>query len=153
MYRLILSVLMLVSTAGAWGQNTPKLYGDWTVLCENDVCRAEQHLAAPSNPRIRYSSEVKFVRESGNPVMKLSFPLGVYLARGIGFKAGDQQRDVPFSVCLPVGCHAVVVLTEELLSAMRDQDSYSIRLYVTSAKPAEINYSLDGFAEALEQIR
>jgi invasion protein IalB len=145
-----LVIAFLVGTAAAQTDSTAR--GAWQIKCRDNGCVAKQVLANPNKPGILYSSEIAMVDDGQRIAMTLSFPLGIYLPRGIGVKVGDETRDIPMTVCLPAGCQALVVVDDALSAALSAEDSFAVRFYTTSEKPAEVVFSLNGFDAAIESL-
>lgn len=147
---LVLTIMVLATPAMA--QDVSKVIGDWQLHCDAGDCRVRQGLASPERPGIVYSSEVKFPADQDQAILTLSFPLGIYLPSGVGLRAGDETYDIPVTVCLPIGCQAIVVLDEALEAAMKEGDSYNVRFYTTKETPNEVRFSLNGFDEVFKDL-
>jgi invasion protein IalB len=152
--RLMFCVVGLtVGSAAVRAEELRRTVGDWQVVCQNGECRAGQRLANPKQPDINYGCELERVGKDNRLAMNLSFPLGIYLPRGIGVKAGAETRDVPMTVCLPGGCQALVMIDEPLLAAMKREKSFEVRFYTSANRPNEVTFSLDGFDAAQAALR
>jgi invasion protein IalB len=144
---------LAVGSAGVRAEESRRTIGDWQVACQNGECRAGQRLANPKEPGSYYGCEIKYVGKDKRLAMNLSFPLGIYLPRGIGVKVGAETRDVPMTVCLPGGCQALVMINESLFAAMKREKSFGVRFYTSANRPNEVTFSLDGFDAAQAALR
>jgi len=129
-------------------------YQDWQLLCAADEgdCVLFQALNNPDKPGVIYAVNISMVSDKATPVMQLSFPLGIYLARDIGVSVQALQKDIPMTVCLPSGCKAILPIDDELLRALKLGRSIAVRFYTTSEKPNEIRFSLDDFTAGYEAL-
>ena len=146
---LAAAILLAGNTAA---QQMQRSTGDWDVVCSDGKCRAGQLLANPKQPGIAYGSTFELVGKEKQLALQLTFPLGIYLPRGIGLRAGAEKRDVPVTVCLPSGCRALLMLDDKLTAALLKEQSYSVRFYTTEAAPGEVTFSLKGFPEARQAV-
>ena len=127
-------------------------FGDWTYECGNGGCSIRQGLSNPENPTVVYGIVVSKVQNNPSPIMRLNFPLGVYLPSGIGLAVGDMKLDIPMTVCLPEGCSAIAVVTDELRSRLASEDAIKVRFYLADSNPREISYPLFGFIPAYTEL-
>lgn len=147
---LLLAAMIVCLPAVA--EEAPKIFGAWQLYCENGQCRIRQGLANPERPGIVYGSEVQYMRGKEGAYLTLSFPLGIYLPPGIGLKVGDLTRDAPMTVCLPIGCQAIIEIDDELASGLQSAKDYQVRFYTTKGSPNEVTYSLTGFVQAHREL-
>ena len=135
-----------------YAEDVDERIGDWQLLCLDSGCRIRQGLSNPQRPDIKFGSEINILESTGQTMLTLSFPLGIYLPSGVGLKVGETTRNIPVVVCLPTGCQAIVIIGSELRAALAESDSYTVRYYATKERPVEIEFSLDGYANAYQQL-
>lgn len=150
-HLLVIALLAGLSVA-AGAEDSKRTIGDWQLVCEEAACRMRQGLSNPEQPGVVFGSEIHFEAGGSQPVLNLSFPLGIYLPRGIGLQAGDQRRDAPVSVCLPDGCKAIVLIDAELQNAFSREKAYSVRVYIGEEQPVELEFSLAGYRIAYKDM-
>ena len=150
-HRLVIVLLCGLALPAA-AEDVKKTLGDWQLVCEDDSCRIRQGLANPEQPGVVYGSELQFAADGSQLVLTLSFPLGIYLPPGIGLSAGEQKREAPVAVCLPEGCKAIILVDDELSVALNGEESYSVRVYITEERPAEVEFSLTGYRFAYDEL-
>lgn len=127
-------------------------YGDWTYGCSGNECSMHQQLGNPEQPDIRYGISISRVKSNPNPVMRLTFPLGIYLPSGIGVEASDLKLDAPISVCLPAGCNAIFVIDEKFRTALIGTARINVRFYVADSNTREISFSQNGFLQSFNEL-
>ncbi len=142
----------LASPASADEAAQLQRFDDWTYECGDGGCSIRQGLSNPENPTIVYGIVVSKVQNNPSPIMRLNFPLGVYLPSGIGLAVGDMKLDIPMTVCLPKGCSAIAVVTDELSARLVSEDTIKVRFYIADRTPREISYPLSGFIPAYAEL-
>lgn len=150
MFCLVVTLLAVLALPAS--SQVRDTFGDWQLACDLDGCTMLQGLKNPARPSVTYSSEIKFVESADRPVLFLNFPLGVYLPPGIGLEIGSVRRDVPFAMCLPRGCQALVALDDGMLGALNAASTYRVRFNPGEATPAELEFSLEGFGDAYQAL-
>ena len=125
--------------------------GDWRLVCDQ-ACVLAQGLANPDKPGVVYALQVSKIESGKQTLLQLNFPLGVYLPPGLGFSVANIKRELPMTVCLPVGCRAILGLDSELLTALKSADKAFVRFYLSEKNPVEIAFSLKGFGEGYNKL-
>lgn len=64
----------------------------------------------------------------------------------------DDLAQVPFDVCLPSGCKALLPLQERVVEAMRGGGTAQVRFLQAHSTPVALDLSLEGFAAALDAL-
>jgi invasion protein IalB len=128
-------------------------FNDWRYTCEtpDSSCMIGQGLTYEESG-LTYSIQILHPESAGMGVIRLNFPLGIYLPRDVGLAVGKETREVPMLVCLPAGCHAIITIDEELRRSLLAEKDIRLRFYVTSEEPREIKYSLAGFEGAYNRL-
>ena len=132
-------------------QAKEEVIGDWRLVCD-EGCVLAQGLANPDKPGVVYALQVTKVDGGKQALLQLNFPLGVYLPPGLGFSVANIKRELPMTVCLPVGCRAILGADKELLAALQSADKAMVRFYLSEKNPMEIAFSLKGFSEAYKKL-
>nr|WP_136250759.1 invasion associated locus B family protein [Ningiella ruwaisensis] len=135
--------------ATANGQ-TQDMLGDWAIKCE-PACSANQQLSS-NESNLKFTAVVSNSKFSDAPVMRLIFPLGIYLPTDIGLQVGSINTKVPVVTCLPSGCNAVVVLSEPFIDAMSTNTQLIVSYFSNENTANELSFSLAGFSDVLEQL-
>lgn len=169
--RWILRVAGTLLPLVAWADEVPQTqrFGDWEVVCEpagrggaspdgsrapaGKVCKAVQRLA------VEGTNETVFVLtvvpgERNDPVAIVSVPLGGYIVPGIELSVDSgKPYKLLIETCTAVGCHAGFSLSGRIDKEMRSGKRASFRVWTTKTKPADVSVSLNGFADALIDLR
>ncbi|MEW9798705.1 invasion associated locus B family protein [Alteromonas sp. CYL-A6] len=123
---------------------------DWTVVCENG-CVATQQLESETN-QVRYTAVLSSPENTDQVMLRVIFPLGVYLPAGIAFKVGDYEQTHPMTVCLRTGCSVLVPVTDALATQMKANNTLLIRYFSTQDKANEIALSMKGITSTLDML-
>lgn len=146
----LIAVFFFVASVRVYAAST-EVIGDWNLVCDKN-CTLAQGLENPGNASVVYSIQLSKVDGAKNPVIQINFPLGIYLPAGIGLSSGDFRLEVPMTVCLPIGCKAILELNSQLKAALEKNDKLQVRFRVSEKKPVEIDFSTKGFDAGLKKL-
>ncbi|MCW8090949.1 invasion associated locus B family protein [Alteromonas sp. ASW11-130] len=149
--KLCLTVLTIAMGITAAAAQTHSQKQDWTVVCD-DECVATQQLENPKN-KLKFTAVISAIKNNNQVVLRVIFPLGVYLPPGIAFKIGEYEQTHPMTVCMKNGCSVMAPLTDELEKHMRAQDTLLIRYFSTQDQENEISLSMKGIANTLDMLK
>lgn len=160
---LLLAFSCLLSGASAAQETKPTpavraQHGDWQIVCKkptgarNEVCAAVQDVTSESNPNVGLS--VHFQRGvDGTRSLRVFAPLGILLPPGLGLQI-DQAKvgHAPFVRCHVIGCFAQVTLDEVLIKKFIAGETAWFIVFQTREAGIGIPVSLNGLAEAMENL-
>jgi invasion protein IalB len=153
-----------------------KTFQDWTMVCqkpegaEKEVCVLVQQLVrkdkegdtqgaqgAQGGQKLLMQIEVVAPPKGDQALMAFTLPLGVPLAQGLAIQIDDREPTrVPFQVCLPNGCQAVLPLKDDAIANLKGGKEGKVTLNERSQNPASLPVSLKGFSagyKALQEAR
>lgn len=126
-------------------------YGDWTGACET----------VPSGARECYIFQTVKESQSGQPIMSLKvgtflennqpailadLPTGIMIQPGAVFSVdGGSQVRVPYQICTPGLCRAIVPLNEQMLGKMKAGVTLKVGFVTAGGKQVSADASLSGF--------
>lgn len=126
-------------------------YGDWTGACET----------VPGGARECYIFQTVKEGQSGQPIMSLKvgtfldnnqpailadLPTGIMIQPGAMFAVdGGEQVRVPYQICTPGLCRAIVPLNDQMLSKMKAGVSLKVGFVTASGQQVGADASLSGF--------
>jgi invasion protein IalB len=135
-------------------------HGDWQVVCKdpppgakNPVCAIVQSVTAEDKNNIGLT--VYFQKFSnGTRVLRVFAPLGVLLPPGLGLKIDDQDvGHAPFLRCHSFACYAQVVVEDPLIEKLKTGKTAIFIIFQTEEAGIGIPISLNGFADALKDLK
>ncbi|MEP2718011.1 invasion associated locus B family protein [Pseudophaeobacter sp.] len=133
---------------------------DWTVLCDRQApeCYLAQTIRAPSNQRLKilgfpadYESRPEVAAG-----FTITFPKNVFLGSGVIMSVdGQDHLKYNFSFCDSKGCHAQIGVRKSTLNRLKHGNIAQVLFHTTGNNGAvqKANFSLKGFAAALEDLR
>ncbi len=129
-----------------------QVFNNWKVVCDVQLpCRMSQTIVQPSSRRLIL--QVKVVAGE-NPILLVTFPLGILLSTGWQYDIDQKiQRTQPFEICKADGCHAGIKLTPTLLNALKRGNTMNIRFYDAAQTIVDPQVSLSGFTKAYEALQ
>jgi len=148
LFILLTSLTSLFSASSAAVEQ--KLYDDWALNCQQS-CYIYQGMQSKSQNTI-FSLQVSKVSDN-TMAMQLNFPLGIYIPAGIGIAVGDFKKNIPLTTCLPKGCHALVVLNDEIQKQLKANNKINVRFFTAQSQEKEISFSLKGFQDAFNAMK
>lgn len=131
-----------------------KQHGDWLVRCypvaSPSPCDMFQLLAQKKTGNRVMSVSFAYAPKANRYVVQIAVPLGVELSKGLTIKAADYASPaLQFRRCDRGGCYIEGVTDAAMLDALGQNGSQAKAAIVsTEGKSLDINFSLNGFAEA-----
>lgn len=146
----LLSIGLLFASPPAWAQSEVA----WTVDCQSgDSCTLARSVEEVSTGR-RAATVLFVVTKAGTEFVGAAIPLGTAIEAGVQLVSDDTQTLLPFQVCFPDGCRAVLETTAEANDTLASQATMDLRAFpFQSDKPFSLAVPLDGLAEALAEAR
>jgi invasion protein IalB len=135
-------------------------HGDWQVVCKppppgakNEVCALVQSVTAEDRNNVGLTVYFQ-VFGNGARVLRVFAPLGVLLPPGLGLKIDDRDvGNAPFLRCQNFACYAQVVAEDKLVDQLKTGKTAVFIVFQTEEAGIGIPVSLNGFAQALAQLR
>jgi invasion protein IalB len=148
------------STATGPGSIVKGTYGAWQVSCrtppgaKEEKCALVQSVTAEDRPNVGLT--VVFYKAVGEDkkLLRVVVPLGVLLPTGLGLKIDNQDvGNAPFLKCSKRGCIAEVVLQDEVIKKLETGTNAMFIIFDTPEAGIGIPISLQGFGEALNNLK
>ena len=158
---LAIFALLVACPASLAQEGTVKAqHGNWQIVCKdpppgakNEICALVQSVTAEDRSNIGLT--VYFQKFSnGTRVLRVFAPLGVLLPPGLGLKIDDKDvGNAPFLRCHSFACHAQVVVDEALIQKLKTGKTAIFIIFQTEEAGIGIPISLEGFTEALAELK
>jgi invasion protein IalB len=148
----IASVLMLSLNTAQAADLQGKRFGDWSGVCEGQICYVQQMLS--SNQNTIMVTSVGYGAGKPNPTMLIDLPASTQVKSGVQLQI-DKQAAVPIKTsCTKQRCRGGVALDAALQKRLSASSSAKV-VVVPGAKqaPIALPLSLKGFATALNAIK
>lgn len=135
-------------------------FGNWTLLCgkEGDDKTAEERCSLVL-PLIEKESQKLVFRvivtygPKGNLVLRVDGPTGVALQRGVEFSPDSEKiYRMPFQTCLPMGCKALLVVSDDLKKELAASKQGAITVYALNGKAVKTLTEFSGFGKGLAAL-
>jgi len=154
------AALLLPSVAGAQTQGVVRsIHGDWQIRCDtppgaiNEQCFLIQSVVAESQSNAPLTVIVLKTADQKSRLMRVVAPLGVLLPSGLGLKLDNQDIGrAGFVRCLPNGCVAEVVITDTLLSQLRNARTATFIFFNTPEEGVGFPLKMTGFSEGYDKL-
>ena len=161
--RFLLAAALAMGTTTALAQQqqqaplkpeVTKQHGDWLVRCypvtSPSPCDMFELLAQKKSGNRVMSVSFAFAPKANRYVVQIAVPLGVELGKGLTIKAADYASPaLQFRRCDRGGCYIEGVTDAGMLDALGQNGGQARASIVsTEGKTLDINFSLNGFAEA-----
>ena len=162
--RFLLAAALAMGTTGALAQqqqqqaplkpDVTKQHGDWLVRCypvtSPSPCDMFELLAQKKSGNRVMSVSFAYAPKANRYVVQIAVPLGVELSKGLTIKAADYASPaLRFRRCDRGGCYIEGVTDPAMLDALGQNGGQAKASIVsTEGKTLDINFSLNGFAEA-----
>ena len=132
---------------------TMEAFQDWQLTCsprtdKNGGCELATAIfdRATRAPLVRLTVNQKGADET----LAVVTPLGVLIPPGVRLSIGSAQpRLLAFRTCVQGGCVAILPLNSDLTSEMARNTLGKIVVVNAAGKAVALNYSLNGFADAM----
>ena len=142
------------------GSVVRETHGAWQVSCrtppgaKEEKCALVQSVTAEDRPNVGLT--VVFYKAIGEDkkLLRVVVPLGVLLPTGLGLKIdGQDVGNAPFLKCGKRGCVAEVVLQDEVINKMKAGGTAMFIIFDTPEAGIGIPVSLQGFGDALANLK
>jgi invasion protein IalB len=135
-------------------------FGSWTLLCgkEGDDKAAEERCSLVL-PLVEKESQKLMFRvivtygPQGNLALRVDGPTGVALQRGVEFSPDTKKvYRMPFQTCLPMGCKALLLVSDDLKKELAASKQGAITVYALNGKAVRTVTAFSGFAKGLAAL-
>jgi len=142
------------------GSVVRETHGAWQVSCrtppgaKEEKCALVQSVTAEDRPNVGLT--VVFYKAIGEEkkLMRVVVPLGVLLPTGLGLKIdGQDVGNAPFLKCSRRGCVAEVVLQDDIIAKMKKGTTAMFIIFDTPEAGIGIPVALQGFGDALGNLK
>jgi invasion protein IalB len=142
------------------GSIVRETHGAWQVSCrtppgaKEEKCALVQSVTAEDRPNVGLT--VVFYKAIGEDkkLLRVVVPLGVLLPTGLGLKIdGQDVGNAPFLKCGKRGCVAEVVLQDEVIAKMKTGTTAMFIIFDTPEAGIGIPVALQGFGDALANLK
>ncbi|EKV27011.1 hypothetical protein C882_1940 [Caenispirillum salinarum AK4] len=126
-------------------------YGDWTGACETvpggaRECYIFQTVQQGQGGQPIMSLKVGTFLENNQPAILADLPTGIMIQPGAMFAVdGGQEARVPYQICTPGLCRAIVPLNDQMLSKMKAGASLNVSFVTAAGQKVSADASLSGF--------
>jgi invasion protein IalB len=153
-------LLLPVTDAAAQSGTVRAQHGDWQIVCKppppgakSEVCALVQSVTAEDRNNVGLTVYFQ-VFSNGTRVLRVFAPLGVLLPQGLGLKIDDRDvGNAPFLRCQNFACYAQVFAEDKLVDQLKTGKTAVFIVFQTEEAGIGIPISLNGFAQALAQLR
>ncbi len=135
-------------------------FGDWQVVCKppppgakKETCALVQSVTAEDRNNVGLT--VYFQKfTNGTKILRVFAPVGVLLPPGLGLKIDDiDVGHAPFIRCHTFACYAQVQAPDDLVAKLKNGKTAVFIIFQTEEAGIGIPISLNGFAQALQQLK
>lgn len=150
---LILSLVALIPNA--YAVKNGQKFRDWTAQCDSidgqQVCGITQTvLDQDKKPMVNIF--IRKIEKQKAPIAFIKVPLGVNLRAGLALAVDEKGvAQVPYTVCDPVGCNAIIPLEDELLKKIKKGKKMQIAMLLVNEEII-FSASLSGITKAIESL-
>lgn len=151
----ILSLATLIPNA--YAVKNGEVFKDWKGICEKvegkNFCGISQTIFDKKKNRV-VDIVIRNVKGQKSPLAFIKVPLGVNLQPGMVLAVdGKDIAQVPYTVCDPAGCNAILRFEGDLLKKAKAGNKLQIKMLPMNAnKPVVFNASLSGITNALNAL-
>jgi invasion protein IalB len=155
-----LAVAAVPQPAAAQGTGQPgkignaeigQAYGDWTGACETvpggaRECYVFQTVKENQSGQPIMSLKVGTFLEGNQPAILADLPTGIMIQPGAVFSVdGGEQVRVPYQICTPGLCRAIVPLNEQMVGKMKAGSKLQVAFVTAGGQKVAADASLSGF--------
>jgi len=135
-----------------------KDFGDWTMRCfpvqSPAPCDVYQVSINKDTRQRVTSTSIAYMPSRDLYAVEFTVPLGVSIAKGLGFKVGDYNvSGVAFRICTREGCVVESPIDPKAIQAMSTADNASLTVTAYGGKELKLPLSLKGFSAALAAMK
>ena len=135
-------------------------FGRWTLLCgkegKNKKVKERCSLVLPlveKNTQKLVFRVIVTYGPKGNLVLRVDGPTGVALQRGVEFSPDTKKiYRMPFQTCLPIGCKALLLVSDDLRKELVESSKGAITVYALNGKAVQTIANVSGFAKGLAAL-
>lgn len=126
-------------------------YGDWTGACETvpggaRECYIFQTVKDDQSGRPMMSLKVGTFLPENKPAILADLPTGIMIQPGARFSVdGGEPVRVPYQICTPGLCRAVVPLNDQMIGKMKAGSQLGIAFITAGGQELSTSASLSGF--------
>lgn len=136
----------------AYAVKNGQKFKDWTGQCEEidgkKVCGITQTVFDQDKKPV-VNIFIRKIKEQKDPIAFVKVPLGVNLRAGLGLAVDKKEiAQVPYTVCDPAGCNALVPLNSELLSKIKKGKKMQVGMLLVNQEIV-FSASLSGITKAI----
>jgi invasion protein IalB len=128
----------------------------WRLNCpprttKDGVCVLQQALARKgSNQVVAEVNVAPKDKKDSTDMLTVVAPLGVFVIPGIKVNVGSgADKTVSYKTCLPAGCIATTPIDAGMATALSQNAALVITVMTADGKSVPLNFSLQGYREAL----
>jgi invasion protein IalB len=135
-------------------------YGSWTLLCgkegegkeAKERCSLVMPLVEKDTQKLVFRVIVTYGPQKAL-VLRVDGPTGVALQRGVEFSPDTKKNYImPFQTCLPMGCKALLLVSDDLKKELAASKQGAITVYALNGKAVQTITQFAGFAEGLAAL-
>lgn len=135
-------------------------FGNWTLLCgkegeEENVperCSLVLPLIEKESQKLVFRVIVTY-GPKGKLVLRVDGPTGVALQRGVEFSPDAKKiYRMPFQTCLPMGCKALLLISDDLKKELAASKQGAITVYALNGKAVQTVTEFSGFGKGLAAL-
>ncbi|MEI9928973.1 MAG: invasion associated locus B family protein [Rhizomicrobium sp.] len=135
------------------GPQVIKTFGGWDVRCfpasTQAPCDIWEAIAFKKGGQLAVSVSTVYVPSQDRYLMQFIVPLGVDLAKGAELLSGSFTGGrIPFHHCDRIGCYFGIGNANNVVDALKNQETLKVRLYQFRGKSVDLTVPLKGFEEA-----
>lgn len=135
-------------------------YGSWTGACETlpggagTECFIFQNVKDAQSGRPMMSLKVCYFGPNNEPAILADLPTGVLIPPGAGFAVdGGSEVRVPYQICTPGLCRAIVPLNDQMISRMKGGKAMNVNFITAAGKKMGEDASLSGFTAGWDSVK
>ena len=151
--------LLSVATTAVRAEDSERIFGPWTLRCENAADTAHQScimfqnlvLKTGGQPVLQFA--IGLAPTDNTPTVLMSLPLGIALPPGITIQIDDgKPATFPVERCQPDGCHAGMKLRDTTIAQLGQGQRLNITFYDGARNPINVPLSLQGFGDSFKAL-
>lgn len=134
-------------------------YGSWTGACEQmpgggNECFIFQNVKDAQSGRPMMSLKVGYFGPNNEAAILADLPTGVLIPPGAAFAVdGGNEVRVPYQICTPGLCRAIVPLNDQMISRMKAGSALQVSFVTAAGKKLGENASLSGFTAGFDSVK
>lgn len=146
-YRMIgLASVVAVLSQTAFAQDS----AGWTESCDAKSCTLSRGVSEEATGKPVMTLLVAVQKAEAGARFGMALPLGVAVAPGVRVLYGGETADIPFEVCFPDGCRALLALDAAALGRLTAQAEIDVRFFpFNAATPVSLTVPIGGLDSAI----